>query len=96
MADDAGMTVSEALRFLDPHIPRRTLERRLATCKPLPELRRPAGRGRPAAAYRVEDVLREHAAWASSNIGKRPAREEPHEELPADRTPNLPDRTPAS
>jgi len=75
MADNNALTVREALAILDPPIPRRTLERRLADhCTPLPERRHPPGRGRPAAAYLVEDIYTEHTAWAKSQIGKRPAR----------------------
>lgn len=76
MADDKGMTVSEALDFLDPPIPRRTLERRLARHTPLPDMRRPNGRGRPAHAYAAQVIMQEHAQWATSNVGKRPTRTE--------------------
>jgi hypothetical protein len=70
---EAAWTVSEALSRLHPRIPRRTLERRLAAnCTPLPELRKPAGRGRPAAAYLVQDIFRQHTLWAFSRVGKRP------------------------
>lgn len=76
------MTVSEALAFLDPPIPRRTLERRLAHHTPLDTLRKPPGRGRPAHAYLVDVIMKEHAAWMNSNVGKRPARTEPGDPQP--------------
>jgi hypothetical protein len=67
-----GFTIADALRLLYPPIPRRTLERRMREHRtPLPEKRKPAGRGRPAAAYPLEAFYAEHTEWAESQVGKR-------------------------
>jgi hypothetical protein len=71
VTDAPGMTIAEAMDHLDPPIPRRTLERRMAKVGHL-GVRRPVGKGRPAKQYRPEDIYREHTAWATSNVGKHP------------------------
>lgn len=77
--DDPGLTVAEALRILDPPIPRRTLERRLrVNCTPLDAKRKPPGRGRPADVYLTSDIYQQHAEWAVSPIGKRRPKEPAH------------------
>jgi hypothetical protein len=60
-----GLTISEALAWLSPPIPRRTLQRRLAGSVVL-GYRTTAEGGRPAPVYPADAVMRAHAEWVRS------------------------------
>jgi hypothetical protein len=55
-------TIGDALSFLHPEPPRRTLSRWLAALTPVGERTLPQG-GPPARTYPAKDVMRAHAAW---------------------------------
>lgn len=62
-------TVGEALKFLDPAPPRRTLSRWLAGMPPVGSRKLPQG-GPPAATYSIPEVMRRHARWALEQAKK--------------------------
>jgi hypothetical protein len=60
-------TIGDALAFLDPPIPRRTLARLLKQLPPIGLV--PSRRGGPLVhTYRPEDVMRVHAHWVRRKV----------------------------
>lgn len=57
----SGLTISDAAEAMRPPIPRRELARRLHDVAPLGSRYGP--RGRRAALYPVEAIMRAHAEW---------------------------------
>jgi YD repeat-containing protein len=66
---DTEWTIGEALSFLDPQPPRRTISRWLSKLTPVGQA--PLRQGGPLArTYRARDVMARHAQWAKNHGGK--------------------------
>jgi hypothetical protein len=58
-----GLTLAEAVQVLDPPMPRRELARRLKDVAPCGSTY--GRRGRRAAVYPIDAIMRVHAAWTN-------------------------------
>jgi hypothetical protein len=61
---DSHWTIGDALRFLDPAPPRRTVSRWLRSIEPVGERALKQG-GPPARTYPARSIMERHAVWAS-------------------------------
>jgi hypothetical protein len=64
-----GMTLTEAARVMDPPIPRRELQRRLAGVQPVGK--RYGYRGRTPALYPIAAIFKAHADWVRERHGMK-------------------------
>lgn len=66
---DSHWTIGDALRFLDPKPPRRTLARWLTKIEPVGE--RKLKQGGPAArTYPAREIMQRHARWVLKGAGR--------------------------
>lgn len=65
---DTEWTIGDALTWLDPRPPRRTLSRWLRALTPLGWRTLPQG-GPPARTYRAREIMQRHARWAKNHGG---------------------------
>ena len=72
LTGDALWTIGDALQFLDPAPPRRTVSRWLKGLPAIGWRRLPQG-GPSARTYRASDVMARHARWAKSHTPPPPA-----------------------
>lgn len=64
---EAHWTIGDALKFLDPQPPRRTLSRWLNTLEQAGTRPLPQG-GPPAATYPAAEIMQRHAKWVKRHV----------------------------
>jgi hypothetical protein len=64
-----SMPLREAAEAMTPPIPRRELARRLSNVPPVSRVY--GRRGRRAAEYPIDEIMRAHAEWVRDRMGER-------------------------